>query len=100
MKGLWSRHTRSRVFDTSVLHPVSGAVGGLVLLAVLVPVLQVLHGASGPLGPSLPLFFLVPVLLTAAVGGRVAGLVVAAVAVFVWDWFFIPPFYTVTIYYP
>ena len=81
-------------------HPVAGSVIGLALIAALVPALQYVHGAAGTLGPSIPLFFLVPVLLSSAVGGPIVGTAVSIVAVTAWDWFFIPPFYTFTVYYP
>jgi two-component system sensor histidine kinase KdpD len=81
-------------------HPVAGAVIGLALIAALVPSLQHVGGAAGTLGPSIPLFFLVPVLLSSAVGGPIVGTAVSIVAVTAWDWFFIPPFYTFTVYYP
>jgi two-component system sensor histidine kinase KdpD len=78
-------------------YPRAGTVGGLLLLAALVPILSLWHGASGPLGQSIPLFFLIPVLLASAIGGRGAGVIVSCVALVVWDWFFIPPLYTITI---
>jgi two-component system sensor histidine kinase KdpD len=81
-------------------HPVAGSAIGLALIAALVPALQYVHGAAGTLGPSIPLFFLVPVLLSSAVGGPIVGTAVSIVAVTAWDWFFIPPFYTFTVYYP
>jgi PAS domain S-box-containing protein len=80
--------------DFGLAHPWLGLAGGLVLVALLVPVLSVWRGAAGPLGASLPLFFLVPVLLTSAVGGWRAGALVSCAAVFVWDWYFIPPLYS------
>ncbi|GAC1327842.1 MAG: hypothetical protein NVSMB22_19430 [Chloroflexota bacterium] len=70
---------------------------GLVLIALLVPILQLFRGAGGTLGPSIPLVFLIPVLLTSTLGGRIAGVIVAVVAVSVWDWYFITPLYTVTV---
>lgn len=70
---------------------------GLLLVFMLVPILGFWHGAGGPLGQSIPLFFLVPVLLASAIGGRGAGVLVSCVAIFVWDWFFIPPLYRVTV---
>jgi two-component system sensor histidine kinase KdpD len=75
---------------------------GLALVAVLVPVLYVFHGEDPrqTLYPSIPLFFLVPILLASAIGGQRAGVLVSCAAIFTWDWFFIPPLYTVTIYYP
>jgi two-component system, OmpR family, sensor histidine kinase KdpD len=83
-------------------HPLLGASMGLALVAVLVPVLYVFHGEDPrqTLYPSIPLFFLVPVLLASAIGGQRAGVLVSCAAIFTWDWFFIPPLYTVTIYYP
>lgn len=90
-------HLSPLFFELSAKYPVLGVVIGLLMTVSLVPILGLWHGASGPLGQSLPLFFLVPVLLTAAYGGRVAGALVSVVAIFVWDWFFIPPLYTVTI---
>lgn len=86
-------------FDPLAQHPRLGTAVGLVLVALLVPVLYSWHGADpkGPLGASIPLFFLVPVLLASAGGGQRAGILVAVVAIFVWDWYFIPPLYTVTV---
>jgi two-component system, OmpR family, sensor histidine kinase KdpD len=81
-------------------HPIAGIVIGLALITALVPGLQHLHGAAGTLGPSIPLFFLVPVLLSSAVGGSIVGTALSIVAVTVWDWFFIPPFYAFTVYSP
>jgi len=87
-------------FDPLAPHPLLGAVAGLALVAALVPLLSYAHGSSGPLGPSIPLFFLVPVLLSSALGGLRMGALVSVVAIFMWDWYFIPPLYTATIYYP
>jgi two-component system sensor histidine kinase KdpD len=78
-------------------RPVLAIAEGLTLVAVLVPILEALHGPSGRLGQSIPLLFLIPVLIASAVGGPGPGVVVSFAAVFVWDWFFIPPFYTVTV---
>jgi two-component system sensor histidine kinase KdpD len=79
-----------------------GAIVGLALVAALVPLLYVFHGEDPrqTLYPSIPLFFLVPVLLASAIGGQRAGVLVSCAAIFTWDWFFIHPLYTVTIYYP
>ena len=74
-------------------------IGGIGLVVLLVPVLKLLGGSAGTIGPSVPLLFLAPVLIASTVGGRVSGAVVAVVAVAAWDWFFIPPFYTVTVNY-
>lgn len=90
----------SRTLDLGAGHPRFGIVLGLALIAALVPVLNLFHGMAGPLGQSIPLFFLAPVLLTSALGGRGAGVIVSCVAIAVWDWFFIPPLYTVTIASP
>lgn len=92
---LWSRG-----FDVGGRHPWFGMGMALLLVVLLVPVLNIWHGAAGPLGPSIPLFFLVPVLLASAVSGRRAGVLVSIVAIAVWDWYFISPLYTITIYYP
>jgi two-component system sensor histidine kinase KdpD len=78
-------------------RPVLATAEGLALVALLVPVLEALHGPSGHLGQSIPLLFLIPVLIASAVGGPGPGVIVSFAAVFVWDWFFIPPFYTVTV---
>jgi two-component system sensor histidine kinase KdpD len=78
-------------------RPLLALVEGLVLVVLLVPILEALNGPNGHLGQSIPLLFLIPVLITSAVGGPGPGVVVAVVAVFTWDWFFIPPFYTVTV---
>ena len=83
--------------DPLVDHSVLAAVIALVLVGLLVPVLSVWHGASGQLGPSIAVFFLAPVLLAAALGGRSAGVLVSIVSLFVWDWYFVPPFHTVTV---
>lgn len=83
--------------DATVPHPVVGTLLGMATVALLVPILSLWHGANGPLGQSIPLFFLAPVLLTAAIAGRGPGVVVACAAIAVWDWFFIPPLYRVTI---
>ncbi|MDB5076808.1 MAG: histidine kinase [Chloroflexi bacterium] len=83
--------------DPLAQHPRIGTATGLVLVALLVPILAAWNGGTGPLGQSLPLLFLVPVLVAAAVGGRVAGVLVSFAAIAAWDWFFIPPLYQVTI---
>ncbi|HLJ69616.1 MAG TPA: ATP-binding protein [Chloroflexota bacterium] len=100
IEGGEQRYTVQRILERGAQRPALGAAIGLILVVLLVPLLSVLGGASGTFGPSLPLFFLVPVLLAATLSGRVAGAIVAVAAVFAWDWFFIPPLYTVTIYYP
>ena len=87
-------------FDPLAPHPLLGAVVGLTLIVALVPLLTHWQGARGPLGPSIPLFFLVPVLLSSAMGGLRMGALVSVVAIVVWDWYFIPPLYTFTVYYP
>lgn len=87
-------------YDVAAKHPWVGTAVGLILVALLVPILTLAGGYKGALGPSIPLFFLVPMLLASTLGGRVAGVIVSVVAVAVWDWFFIPPLHTVTIYYP
>jgi two-component system sensor histidine kinase KdpD len=76
-----------------------GAIVGLALVAVLVPLLYVFRGEDPrqTIYPSIPLFFLVPVLLASAIGGQHAGVLVSCAAIFTWDWFFILPLYTVTI---
>jgi two-component system sensor histidine kinase KdpD len=84
---------------TSAAGPLA-VIGGIALVVLLVPVLKLLGGSAGTIGPSVPLLFLAPVLITSTLGGRVAGALVAVVAVAAWDWFFIPPFYTVTVNYP
>jgi PAS domain S-box-containing protein len=61
---------------------------GLVLVALLVPVLSIRRAAPPS---SIPLFFLVPVLLAAAIGGRRAGALVSCAAFVVWDWYFVLP---------
>ena len=88
--------------DLGAMHPLLGAAVGLALVAVLVPLLYVFRGEDPrqTLYPSIPLFFLVPVLLASAIGGQRAGVLVSCAAIFTWDWFFILPLYTVTIYYP
>ncbi len=91
---------RLDALDPLAPHPLLGAGAGLALVAALVPLLSYTHGASGPVGPSIPLFFLVPVLLSSALGGLRVGAPVSVVAIVVWDWYFIPPLYTITIYYP
>ena len=83
--------------DPLAQHPRSAILAGLTLVCVLVPLLGIWHGADGPLGQSIPLLFLIPVVLAAVVGGRSAGAIVSFTAIVVWDWFFIPPLYTVTI---
>ncbi len=101
---LWSAHTalqfgRGRLggLDPLVRYPRAGTVGGLALVACLIPILSAWHGANGPLAQSIPLFFLIPVVLTSAVGGPGAGALVSCAAVAAWDWFFIPPFHMMTI---
>ncbi|MBV9281480.1 MAG: DUF4118 domain-containing protein, partial [Chloroflexi bacterium] len=89
-----------RAFDLAARHPWVGTASGLVLLGLLVPILTLAGGYKGAIGPSLPLFFLVPMLVASTLGGRIPGVAVAVAAVLVWDWFFIPPLYTVTIFYP
>jgi two-component system sensor histidine kinase KdpD len=78
-------------------HPRLATAASLGLVALLVPLLRAWGGASGVPGQSLPLFFLLPVLLASALGGRGPGIGVSFVAVVVWDWFFIPPLYRVTV---
>jgi len=96
-----ARHWRDAL-DPLEPHPLLGALGGMALVAALVPLLYLWRGSdpAGPLYLSIPLFFLVPVLLASVAGGRRAGVLVAVVAVVVWDWFFIPPLYTVTVASP
>ncbi len=88
--------------DPSAAHPLLGALVGVALVVVLVPLLDVWRGSdpTGPLYLSIPLFFLVPVLLASVAGGWRAGVLVAIVAIVVWDWFFIQPLYTVTVASP
>jgi len=85
--------------DPLTPHPRTGAAIGLALVGALVPLLDIWRGADpgGPLGPSIPLLFLAPVLFASTVGGRRAGALVSVVAIAVWDWYFIPPLYHVTI---
>jgi len=94
-RGCWRRELGLGSRNTAL-----GAAGGLALVSVLVPLLLLVGGDRGALGASIPLFFLVPVLLTSALTGRGAGALVSFVAIFAWDWFFIPPVHTVTIYSP
>jgi two-component system sensor histidine kinase KdpD len=91
---------RLDALDPLAPHPLLGAGAGLALVVALVPLLSYARGSSGPLGPSIPLFFLVPVLLSSAMGGLRMGALVSVVAIVVWDWYFIPPLYTFTVYYP
>lgn len=93
---LWLSHGLDAL-DPLAQYPRIGIVGGLLAVAVLVPILALWHGANGPLGQSIPLFFLIPVLLASAVGGRGAGVLVSCAALAAWDWFFISPTYTITI---
>lgn len=72
----------------------------MVLVAILIPILLAAGGYKGNLGPSIPLVFLIPMLVASTLGGRWAGVIVSVVAVFCWDWFFIPPVHTMTVYYP
>lgn len=88
------------VYDVAAGHPWAGIAAGLVLVALLIPLLTLAGGYSGTLGPSIPLVFLVPMLIASTLGGRIAGVVVSVVAVAAWDWFFIPPLYSPTIGYP
>lgn len=87
-------------YDVAAGHPWAGIAAGLVLVALLIPLLTLAGGYSGTLGPSIPLVFLVPMLIASTLGGRIAGVVVSVVAVAAWDWFFIPPLYSPTIGYP
>lgn len=96
---VWRRFGAVRL-DPLAQHPRGAIAAGLAMVAALVPLLNIWRGASGPLGQSIPLFFLIPVLFAAVVGGRGAGVVVSCAAIAVWDWFFIPPLYTVTIASP
>ncbi len=91
---------RLSAIDLTTTRPLLGAIVGLALVAMLVPLLNLFHGINGPLGPSIPLFFLVPMVLTSVLGGPVAGTLVALVSIFVWDWYFIKPLYMVTIASP
>jgi two-component system sensor histidine kinase KdpD len=99
IRGMSVRRARAfvREIDELAARPRGGAVTGVILTAALVPILTAAGGASGALGQSIPLFFLVPVLVASSVGGRGAGVITAVLAVFVWDYFFIPPTYQVTI---
>lgn len=96
----WHSRIWMTAYELSARHPWIGTAGGLVLVALLVPILTAAGGYKGTLGPSIPLFFLVPMLIASTLGGRIAGVIVSVAAVAVWDWFFIPPLYTPTIYYP
>ncbi len=80
-------------------HPILATILGLGIVGAFVPILYLWDGenARGPLYLSIPLFFLIPILLASAIGGRRAGALVSVVATVVWDWFFIPPLYTVTV---
>ncbi len=93
---------RRDAFDPLASHPLLAALVGLALVVALVPLLYAWHGydPKGPLYSSIPLFFLVPILLASAVGGRRVGVLVSVAAILVWDWFFIPPLYTVTVASP
>ena len=84
-------------FDLWATRPRSGAILAVFFTAALVPVLSAAGGSGGSLGQSIPLFFLVPVLVGSSVGGRGAGVLTSVVAVFVWDFFFIPPVHQVTV---
>jgi len=95
-----SRSRWRRELGLGSRNAVLGAAGGVALVGVLVPILLLVGGNTGSLGPSIPLFFLVPVLLTSALTGRGAGALVSFVAIFAWDWFFIPPIHMVTVYAP
>lgn len=88
------------VLDRDARRPLAGMLVGLGLVGALVPVLTLWQGARGPLGPSIPLLFLAPVLLAATVGSRRAGVLVAIAAIAAWNWYFIPPLYTVNITSP
>jgi len=95
------RHWRDAL-DPRAPHPLLGVLIGVALVVALVPLLDVWRGSDprGPLYLSISLLFLVPVLFASVVGGRRAGVLIAVVAIVVWDWFFIPPFYTVTVASP
>ena len=94
LEGIW--HGRGAHIPFA-RYPRLSALLGLLLVAALVPVLRFWHGADGPLGQSIPLIFLVPVLLASATGGLGTGALVSCAAIVTWDWFFIPPLYTLTI---
>jgi two-component system sensor histidine kinase KdpD len=100
MKTAWYDRLWFNAYELAARRPWLGTTVGLVLVGALVPILSAAGGSSGALGPSIPLFFLVPMLLASTLGGRVAGVIVSVAAIFCWDWFFIPPVHTVTIYYP
>lgn len=95
------RHWRDAL-DPRAPHPLLGVLIGVALVVALVPLLDVWRGSDprGPLYLSISLLFLVPVLFASVVGGRRAGVLIAVVAIVVWDWFFIPPLYTVTVASP
>jgi PAS domain S-box-containing protein len=76
--------------DLRLAHPWLGLVVGLALVALLVPVLWSMLGEPES---SIRMVFLVPVLLAAAIGGRLAGVLVACAAYMAWDWYFTPPLY-------
>lgn len=88
------------MYDLTTRHQWVGAAAGMLLTAVLVPVLILAGGYAGSLSPAIPLFFLVPVLVASTLGGRLSGVVVSIASVAAWDWFFIPPFYLPTISSP
>ena len=92
------RRRRERPGDPPRLR--DGVLSGLLLVALLVPVVGLWRSVDATVGPSVALCFLVPVIIAAAVGGWPAGIIVTIAAIFAWDWFFIQPPYTVTVYYP
>ena len=83
--------------DVLARRPRTAGAAGLVLVALLVPVLSALNGANGTLSLSIPLLFLVPVVFSSAFGGMPAGALVGCAAIVVWDWYFIPPVHQLTI---
>jgi hypothetical protein len=73
------RRVWPRALDLGATHPLLGAILGLALVAILVPILYVFRGEDPrqTIYPSIPLFFLVPVLLASAIGGQRAGVLVS-----------------------
>lgn len=88
------------LYDRAGRTPWAGILAGLGLVAFLIPILIAAGGYNGLIHQSLPLVFLVPTLVASGLSGRMAGIIVSFVCVVAWDWFFLPPLHTFTVYYP
>lgn len=89
-----------RLLPRSIESALRASALGLVIVAALVPIINAFDGPHGALAKSIPLLFLVPVVLSSTLGGRLTGIVVGLAATLAWDWFFVPPYYQITVASP